>query len=307
MLEATVDLSTFVDRVMEIDGFCRMLGNVSKPIMVVWGESEIGKTHLVYKMVQECGARRLVSLPFLWNQFTEYDSLELMLLVRDQIGPKHFRKFTALEKSRKSDPRYVLEVVSKGRVSVGDRANISGKVNRMTGVVVEQPSFTPTEEQMAEAARLRKTRMMRLTDAFIKGLAQAAKKKPIVIFFDPLERISLDTQDWIWGGLFRSVIESRLQNVKFVICGQQQPHLTASYVEVVEERGLKPFERMDIVEYLRLRFQKANVDVTDRSLDDMALGIFSCAYPSARNPGFVFKSSLKLIEEYQRRIVPNDG
>lgn len=308
-MEPAVDLSMFVDRVEEVGTFCRMLGNGSKPIMFVWGEAEIGKTQLMYKMAQECASRKLRSILFLWNEYRDYECLEVMRGIRERTGPKYFRKFTRLEKSKRSDPTYAVEMTSGGRSSVAEGATISGTVNRMGNVLIEHQTnnFALSEEQMAEAARLRKTRMLLLTDAFIAGLAQAAADGPIVIFFDPVEKISDDTKDWIWGELFRAVIERRLQNVKIVLCGQPQPQLKASHLEVVDSHGLRPFELKDIVEYLRLRFRNASVEVTDGSLELMAMGIVSSNYPPARYPGEVFKSAFTLIESYQQRSVREDG
>ena len=302
-----MNLVSFVDRINEVDNFCRMLGNASKPIMLVWGESEIGKTHLMRKLMHVCETRKLVKVFFEWTGFRGYDYVEIMREIRDNLGRKHFPKFNRLDNSKKSDPAAIIEMVDKGRSTVGAGANISGTVGRMANTIIERQTVILGDQLGAELTRMKKSRMVRLTDAFIVELAKATKRNPIIVFFDPLEKIDPETQLWMWGELFKAVAEGRLPNVKFVACGQPQPQFASSYLDAVETPELKPFAREDIIEYLKIRFRLAEVAVADENFEVMAISILSSPYDTACYPGKVFETAFKLIELYRQRSTQNDG
>ena len=89
-------LREFVDRDREMAAFIRMLTSGERPIMVVWGESGIGKTSLLMRMVHECSTRRLRKAEVAWKDTSPHDYLAVMRKIRDDVGAEYFPAFTDL-------------------------------------------------------------------------------------------------------------------------------------------------------------------------------------------------------------------
>lgn len=94
---------------------------------------------------------------------------------------------------------------------------------------------------------------IRLTDAFIKDLQPLIKRESVVLFLDAAEKMSPDTDKWVWDGLVRAVFEERIQNIKLVICGQRKHELPADWSLMAEEAELQPLSKPHIIEYLKRR------------------------------------------------------
>ena len=83
---------------------------------------------------------------------------------------------------------------------------------------------------------------------------------------DAVEKMSVDTRKWVFEELFGSVRDGRLSNVRFVICGRQEPprELDRDLKLFIEEAQLKPLEHGHIVEYLEKRGVDPSNLVDDR-------------------------------------------
>src|SRR5262245_34112208 len=89
-------LARFVDRESEMQSFCRMLDEASgaRPVLIVWGESGMGKTVLLSRMMHECSLRSLVKAEVLWSDTRSHDYLGVMRKVRDDVGAIKFQQST---------------------------------------------------------------------------------------------------------------------------------------------------------------------------------------------------------------------
>jgi hypothetical protein len=95
--------------------------------------------------------------------------------------------------------------------------------------------------------------MARLTDRFLEDLKGVGERERLVVFFDAIEKISLDTAKWIWGELLCAVRDGRLVNTIFVLCGQNKPELDRDWSYTVEMAQLGPLPHEYIVDYLARR------------------------------------------------------
>ena len=93
-------------------------------------------------------------------------------------------------------------------------------------------------------------RMARLTDQFLLELRSVASDKVVVVFLDALEKAAETTQQWVWSELLEAVRDGRLENVRFVIGGRNQPTVKDEWKALVEERQLKPLEESHVKELL---------------------------------------------------------
>ncbi len=65
--------------------------------------------------------------------------------------------------------------------------------------------------------------------------------------------MTTDTHQWVWGELLKNVRENDLRNVKFVLCGRQEPQLDRDIQFFVEEMRLQPLNLADTKSYLAKR------------------------------------------------------
>ena len=256
-------LAEFVDREKPLKRFCELLESPQKHIMVVWGESGIGKSSLMLRMMHECAQRKLRKAEVVCKETRSNDYMAIMRKIRDDAGVDHFKPFTDLVNFLTDPdykPRFELNVnlSTGGPVSVAAGAVISGsRLGDMAGAIIKDSMFVlpRTDMAMPEAER-----MVRLTERFINGLKQAVQGGPLVVFIDGSEKIASGTQEWLWNELLYAVRDGSLTNVKFVLCGQTSPALDRDWRLLVEEAELKPLSLDHIVAYLA----KRNVDEPSR-------------------------------------------
>ncbi len=80
--------------------------------------------------------------------------------------------------------------------------------------------------------------------------------------------MSEGTRAWVWGELLKAVLNGRLTNVRFVLCGISHPPLDRDMDRIIDEAKLAPLGHADIVEYLALRGveEKLRPDLADMLL-----------------------------------------
>ena len=274
MLERVLQkrLAEFVDRDAELGRFCTMLDGGDKPIMVVWGEAGIGKTSLLARMMHECAVRRLRKSEVIWKDHNPPDYMAIMRKIRDDVGPEYFNAFTELVQyytTGKDDttvakalgvnaPQSVAQGATFEHSSVGD---IAGTIIKDSMIVVFCSDLAIPESE----------RRHNLTDRFIQGLAQAVREQPIVVFMDAVEKMSLDTEKWVWEELFDRVMQLSSPNIKFVLCGRKPPPADRDWNMFIETAGLLPLGSTDIVKYLANR----RISLDDRGLTAVAFTILN--------------------------------
>lgn len=247
-------LSQFVDREAEMRRFCAMLTSDTKHIMLLWGESGMGKTWLLQKMMHECAQRSLRKAKVIWTDTSCWDYLWIMRIIRDDLscGEAPFLRFTDLVNQYygSSQPTQFVLNISSGQ-SVLDHATITNAtVGEIAHTIVKDNMFVMQRPDLNISV---KELQIRLTDAFIKDLQLLTKHEPMIVFLDAAEKMSGDTDKWVWDELLRAVFEERIRNTKFVICGQRRHELPEDWSLMVEEAELQPLSKPHIVEYLTRR------------------------------------------------------
>jgi hypothetical protein len=226
-----------------------MLEVENKFIILISGDSGLGKSLLFARMIHECGLRKCKKAEVVWTDTRPHDYLGVMLKIRDDFGSDLFKPFTELI-HHFTDSRYTVKFSVEGSVKVAEGMEVKDStIGDVTGVQIKDPIFMVPRNDMAvpEAER-----QIRLTDRFLENLAAALAGESLVVFFDAVEKMSEPTQKWVWGELLRAVSEGRLPNVRFVLCGIAHPPLNLDMETIAEQAELKPLGYDDIVEYLTL-------------------------------------------------------
>ncbi|RJQ46108.1 MAG: hypothetical protein C4538_07385 [Nitrospiraceae bacterium] len=247
-------LAEFVDRVSEMGQFCNMLETDEKPIMVVWGESGIGKSTFLARMEHECAQRKLRKAEMVCKETGSTDYMAIMRKIRDDVGVDYFKAFTDLINFF-TDPDYhpkiELNINIQGSISILDSGKIEeSSTGDIAGIVIKDNMLiTPRSDIAIPEAE----RMARLTDRFIEGLRSSAVSGQVIIFFDAVEKLAPDTEKWLWGEFLDAVRDGKLSGVKFVLCGQKQPGLDRDWRFFVSEAELQPLGLEHIETYLSNR------------------------------------------------------
>ena len=259
-------LAEFVDRKAEMQRFCDMLDGEDKLIMLVSGDSGLGKSSLFARMIHECGQRGRKKAEVVWSDTRPHDYMAVMRKIRDDFGPDLFQPFTDLI-NYFTVPQYNLKIDVQGSVRVGEGLQVKDStVGDVAGVVIKDSMFVVPRNDMAvpEAERL-----VQLTERFLEVFATALKNEPLVVFFDTVEKMSESTRAWVWGELLKAVLNGRLTNVRFVLCGISHPPLDRDMEQIIDEAKLSPLGHADIVDYLALRGVEERLRA---DLADMLLG-----------------------------------
>lgn len=273
-------LAEFVDRDAEMKQFCGILDAEDKPILAVSGATGMGKTSLLLRMVHECALRKLRKSEVVWNDTHPHDYMAVMRKIRDDVGLEHFQSFTDLinyytDAAYKPKLEVTLVVQGGGRIDVGSGMQLQdSSVGDIAGVVIKDSMFVipRTDLSIPEAARREE-----LTSRFLPGLCRAAESSPIVVFLDAVEKMSKDTSAWLWQQLLDTLRTGQLQNVRFVLCGQQPPPDDRDWNDYVERAELKPLGVEDIVTYLGKKAARLP-DETRRELAKM-IHLYSKGHP----------------------------
>jgi hypothetical protein len=261
-------LAEFVDREDEMRRFVGMLDSGDKRIMIVCGDSGLGKTSLVARMMHECGRRALRKAEVVWTDTRPHDYLGLMRKIRDDLDPRAFCGFSDLVNFFTSNNyELVIRVDGANGVRVAERARITNAiVGDVSGVVIKDFMINVPRSDMAVPES---ERMARLTDRFIGDLKGYLARERVVLFLDAVEKMSADTRTWLWAELLTPVRDSALENLTVVLCGQGRPALDRDWEICVELAEVQPLKRIDIVEYLARR------DVAEEHRGELATMLFA--------------------------------
>jgi hypothetical protein len=245
-------LAEFVNRETEMARFGRMLGDPEAHVFVVWGPGGVGKSSLKTKMWHEVATQGLLKSEVEWTDIRNHDMLAITRKIRDDIGPLSFGAFTALLNSfTQSRAELKLTIEGQPTIAVAQGASfMDTRAGDIAGIMVKDlmlPGLSP-EMQTSESER-----RIRLTDAFIEGAAAALADQTAVIFFDATEKMTAETEKWVWGEILPAACEGRMGNAKFVLCGRGKPEVDRMLAAAIEVRELQPLSRDYIHAYLQLR------------------------------------------------------
>ncbi|WP_454061081.1 ATP-binding protein [Candidatus Nitrospira salsa] len=265
-------LAEFVDRDEELSRFCGMLDETDKPIMVVWGKAGIGKTSLLARMIHECATRKLRKSEIVWKDHNPPDYMSVMRKIRDDVGVEYFNDFTDLIKYYTEEgyqPKLQINLNIGASQSVARGATIKdSNVGDVAGVIFKDSMFVVPRSDLSVSEPERREK---LTNRFIECLTQVVNQEPLVVFMDAVEKMSLDTEKWIWEELLERIMQADISNIKFVLCGRKPPPDDRDWRLFVESAGLKPLCPGDIVKYLRNR----NIVLDVRGLEAVAFTILN--------------------------------
>ena len=261
-------LAEFVNRESEMARFCDMLDDSSVCVFAVWGGGGVGKSSLMAKMIHEVANRRLQKSEVTWTETRNHDFLAIMRKMRDDFGPQHFARFTDLVNFF-TVPQYELKVTLEGagKISVAEGATIEAgaQIGDIAGVIIKDATLTEPRSDMQVSTGERRAR---LTDAFVEGMATALGERSSAVFFDAAEKMTEETEDWVWRELLPAACEGRLGRVKFVLSGRRKPAVDRLWRNVIEVAELRPLEAKHVLSYLGRR----GVSADDRAaLADMLL------------------------------------
>ena len=275
-------LREFVDRDQELAAFTSMLESDERPIMIVWGEAGIGKTSLLMRMVHECAIRKLRKSEVVWKDTSPHDYLAVMRKIRDDVGPEHFAAFTDLVNFYHEagyQPKLQVTVALQGSVSVANGLAVQGgsTVGDVAAVVIKDSmfQFPRIDLGIPEAER-----RARLTERFIDDLKRVLSTEPLVVLLDTVEKMSPDTEKWLWEEVLDAVRTGTLTNIRFVLCGQKPPPRDRDWELFILAAGLKPLARGDIAAYIK----KRSPEIDAGSLDNLSLMVLGV---SNGNPSMV--------------------
>jgi hypothetical protein len=243
-------LAEFVDRKAEMQRFCDMLDGEDKLIMLISGDSGLGKSSLFARMIHECGLRKRKKAEVVWSDTRPHDYLAVMRKIRDDFGPDLFQPFTDLI-NYYTVPQYNLRISGPTSTQVAQGMTVSdhSTVGDVAGIIIKDPMLVVPRSDMAVPEAERRGD---LTDRFLKTFSEALTKEPLVVFFDAVEKMSDLTLKWVWGELLKAVLNGQLPNVRFVLCGISHPPLDLDMEGIAVEARLSPLGYDDIVEYLAL-------------------------------------------------------
>jgi hypothetical protein len=248
-------LAEFVNRDDEMTTFRNTLETGDPLILAFWGGGGLGKSSLLQRMIHECARRRLRKAEVIWTDTRNRDYLEIMRIIRDDVGPGFFNKFTDLvnyltvpqyELNIKIDNVQSIEVAKNAQIEDSTVGDIAGVIIKDSMLVIPRPDMAIPEPE----------RLARLTDCFVECFAEALSSgPPLVVFFDGVEKMSPNTRKWVWGELLGGVRDGRLQNVRFVLCGREEPpqDLDRDLQLILEDVELKPLGLEHIIGYLEKR------------------------------------------------------
>jgi hypothetical protein len=144
-----------------------------------------------------------------------------------------------------------LTVEGSPRIEVGQRMGLmDSSTGDIAGIMVKDlmlPTPLPAMQTSEDDRR------NQLTDAFIECAARALSERTAVIFFDATEKMTTETEKWVWCELLPAACEGRMGNAKFVLCGRAEPQVDRMLAAAIEIRQLKPLAREHVHAYLQLR------------------------------------------------------
>ena len=200
-----------------------------------------------------------------WKDTSPHDYLAVMRKIRDDVGPEHFTAFTDLVNFYHEagyQPKLQITVALQGSVRVAERMTVQG-----SSTIGDEAAVASGRSSTFRAPiwRSRRPAGARLTERFLEELKQAVSTEPLIVLLDTVEKMSPDTEKWLWDEMLDAVRAGRLTNIRFVLCGQKPPPADRDWELFITPAGLKPLGRADIAAYIKKRVPEIDTGSLKRS------------------------------------------
>jgi hypothetical protein len=245
-------LANFVDREAEMTHFERLLTLGEPNVFFICGESGIGKSSLLARMMHECSMRNCRKAEVVWSDTRSHSYENVMRKLRDDIGTAWFGPFNDLINFyTKNDYKLTINVEGLSTINVASGASIkNATVGDVGGIIIKDFMLNAPRTDMAVPDS---ERMIRLTERFLEDLRKAVEHESLVIFLDATEKMSADTERWLWGELMPPIRDRAIPNVSIVISGQRRPELSYDWQSAAHIAELRALELQHIAQYLDRR------------------------------------------------------
>ena len=263
----------FVNRLKQLQGFQKMLrGETDKCIMAIRAPAEMGKSWLIQRMRQECGAANLPTLYIDFRDRRPYDYLTIVRTARDQMGATTFNTLTQtineltgvnIQLSASGAPAGAPG--GGAQVSIGGpQANLAGAQVAVSNVDVAGGNIIKDNYfyVQADSGTARRAVEIRITDAFFACLtASATSEKKCVFLFDSYEGVTEEADRWLQDNLLSRLRDRQLPNVIAIIAGRTTPDFGDEWKARLASTGLDPFTQDDVTDYLTNKRKVTSLDV----------------------------------------------
>ena len=259
----------FVNRLKQLQGFQKMLrGETDKCIMAICAPAEMGKSWLIQRMRQECGAATLPTLYIDFRDRRPYDYLTIVRTARDQMGATSLNALTqTINELTGVNIQLSTSGTSGGgaQVSVGGpQANLAGAQVAVSNVDVAGGNIIKDNYfyVQADSGTARRAIEIRITDVFFACLtASATPDKKCVFLFDSYEGVTEEADRWLRDNLLARLRDRQLPNVIAIIAGRTTPDFGDEWKARLASTGLDPFTQDDVMDYLTNKRQVTGLDV----------------------------------------------
>ena len=252
----------FVNRLKQLQGFQKMTrGETDKCIMAIRAPAEMGKSWLIQRMRQECGAANLPTLYIDFRDRRPYDGLTIVRTARDQMGAAAFNALTqTINDLTGVNIQLSVSSTSGGggvQVSAGGQVTVGGDV--AGGNIIKDNQFFV----QADSGTARRAVEIRITDVFFACLtALATPEKKCVFLFDSYEGVTEEADRWLRDHLLTRLRDKQLANVIAIIAGRTTPDFSDEWKARLASTGLDPFTQDDVTDYVTNKRKVASLDVT---------------------------------------------
>jgi predicted ATPase len=260
----------FVNRNGEIKRFCDVLEKDEYFVLLVSGESGMGKTALHKRLLYECEEMRKIRwAETYWLNTRTYNYLAILRKIRDDIGEIHFQHFTdLLNFFTKSSYELTLNVKNAGSIQVGNEMKVDhSEIENMIGQQIIIKDLNLNEPREDRTIR-EQERMYKITQEFISDLEKALNGSKLVIFVDDVEKMTPETGLWLWSEFIRGLMLKGLTNVRFVLCIDNAPQLEEDVGRRVRVGKLQNLKEEYVLDYLK-RLQVGETDDIRKALAEM--------------------------------------
>jgi hypothetical protein len=240
-------LASFVDRTEDVAAFKAFLHERDRIVFWVSGESGIGKTTLLTKIVIETLPPGLLVIELSGSTGRQLEPFDLMRTISSQINGIAFSRFRNAVTERKGN-NIVVDVAPSTAIAVGSHASfLNSQVGSISGLHVEtlNVNITPTPESI-----FAQNEINRITDLFLEDLSEC-DLRPTLISVDAAERLSTRCKAWICEELVPALID-RIDNIKVLVCSQEQPSFSPHLQPFITVRHLNPVTVDVIKDYLKI-------------------------------------------------------
>src|SRR5262245_52423010 len=216
----------------------------------------MGKSALLNRMIETCESRGTRWVYIEWRDSRRYNYLDMMRIIREDTVPPLFALFNDRVNFHNA-PQYRLQIPLEGG-NIQNVQVLSGGEVQQSGVTVHighsieikdlnlnmpRPDRNVTDNEI----------LIYLTRAFMPCLQAVTAEKPLVIFFDALEKADKLTLDWIWEELLARVRDRDVTNLFVALAGREPIEPEPSFFDCIDVYEMQPFQTDNVLEYLEKR------------------------------------------------------